>query len=199
MPSIRKLLPYVLVLFCALRLAHAQDHSVNRSYRLEQHKTHPIFAGVYAAAGFSALSTQNTRLAGLQGQAGGYAEYARFAFRPGMDARVYGNATGLGCVEGCGGGPGSAKLAGPRLSFVKGLVHPYIEGLFGTGVQDDVVYTSTGTQSISGTAKLFVAGFDLIAEQHIEVRLLEYSIGHLGPAMGARLQSFTTGIVLRFP
>ena len=189
---------------CAALAAPAQDHSVNHSQRVQQQKTQAVSAGVYGMLGLTSITGPVARDAGLQGQFGGYAEYARYAWQPGADARLFGSATGFGCFDGCGsGGGGSAKLIGPRLSYVRGLAHPYVEGLFGIGDQDEFSFTPSVQGRLHGTEKLFVAGFDIVAERHLEVRLLEYSIGRLNSSTaqtgGATLQSFSTGLVFRFP
>lgn len=125
---------------------------------------HTVSAGAYVTGGISHASQPLSGVSGLQGQVGIYAEYARRSLRPGLDARVAGQLYTFGNLwDGSNpGGSAGQKLIGPRVSYATGIFHPYVEGLFGTGSQNDTpqsnYYTAiSGTKlSTTGTAKFGV-------------------------------------------
>ena len=179
----------ILLCLCGVSLVATQPLEGQRgriSHRRKQaEERHRISAGAYAGLGITTSAQPTGRHSGVGGQIGIFAEYARYVLRPGIDARLAGQSFAFPLPnilsDGSGGnGTATAKLIGPRLSYARGIVHPYLEGLFGKGYESSIFLP--GNQSYffaNGIAKYAVGGIDLDADRHIQIRV-EYAAGGIG-------------------
>jgi hypothetical protein len=163
-----------------------------------------LSAGAYASLGITTSGQPTGSHGGVQGQIGIFADYARYALRPGIDARLAGQSFTFPSLilvgEDGNNGTATEKLIGPRLSYANGPFHPYVEALFGKGYESGITQTGVDKPYLyaQGTAKYGVAGLDLETAPHLDLRF-EYSLGTIGSPQGFFIQNFTTGLVFHFP
>jgi len=198
----------ILLCLCGVSLVATQPLEGQRgriSHRRKQAEgPHRISAGAYAGLGFTTAGQPTGSHSGVVGQIGIYGEYARHALRPGIDARLSGQSFALPLPNifsdgSDGDGTATEKLIGPRLSYAKGIAHPYVEGLFGKGYQSNIEMPGNQNEFFAnGIAKYAVGGIDFDADSHVQVRI-EYAAGRISSPQSFLIQNFTVGTVFRFP